>query len=89
MVTADYEAGSRRIVLEKSAVTEDFFKLSTNLAGNVLQKFIDYEVKIAVVGDFSGHASKPLRDFIHESNRGRDVFFVSTVDQANERLASF
>ncbi len=38
-------------------------------------------------GDFSRYTSKPLRDFIYESNNGSHIFFVSTEDDAIEKLA--
>ena len=81
-----YEGGADRMALPKSAVCEDFFVLSTRLAGEVLQKFVNYRMKLAIYGDFSGYTSKPLRDFIRESNRGRDVFFAATQEEAVERL---
>jgi hypothetical protein len=88
IATVNYETGSRRIVLAKSSVSEDFFKLSTRLAGDVLQKFINYRTKVAIVGDYSGYTSKPLKDFMYESNHGRDVFFAATEEEAVGRLAS-
>ena len=88
LMTARYEAGTNRIAIEKAAVAEAFFVLSTRLAGAFLQKFINYQGKLAVYGDFSHYTSKPLRDFIYESNQGRDVFFVETKEEAVERLAS-
>lgn len=88
LMTARYEAGTNRIAIEKAAVAEAFFVLSTRLAGEILQKFINYQGKLAVYGDFSHYTSKPLRDFIYESNQGRDVFFVETKEEAVERLAS-
>jgi len=88
LATTIYETGCNCIVLNKAAITEDFFKLSTRLAGEVLQKFINYRIKLAIVGDFSNYTSKPLKDFIYESNHGKDVFFVSTEDSAIEKLAS-
>ena len=44
-------------------------------------------MKLAIVGDFSGYTSKPLRDFIYESNNGSHVFFVATVEEALEKLS--
>lgn len=88
IMTVNYETGSNRIILNKATITEDFFKLSTCLAGEILQKFINYYVKVAIVGDFSIYTSKPLKDLMYESNHGKDVFFISTVDEAIERLAS-
>ena len=86
MMSVNYETGSHSIVLNKEAVSPDFFVLSTRIAGEVLQKFITYQFKLAIVGDFSGYTSKPLKDFIYESNKGRDIFFVSSEENAIEKL---
>ena len=64
----------------------DFFILSRGLAGEVLQKYINYGGRIAIYGDYSHYTSKPLKDFIYESNRGKDVFFVATKDEAIDML---
>ena len=66
---------------------EDFFVLSTGIAGEILQKFINYHVKAAMFGDYSRYTSKPLRDFIYESNNGKDFFFTASKEEAVERLA--
>ncbi|MBQ7827763.1 MAG: DUF4180 domain-containing protein [Clostridia bacterium] len=86
IMTAKYEAGTKNIILNKEAVCEDFFILSTCLAGEVLQKFINYGVRFAIYGDFSGYTSKPLKDFIYESNKGKDVYFLPDPDSAVARL---
>lgn len=86
LATARYETGCSALVLHKEQLDESFFRLSTGLAGEVLQKFVNYQMKLAIVGDFSGYASKPLQDFIRESNRGKTVFFLSTEAEALEKL---
>ena len=88
MMTVQYETGCSRIALNKAAITEDFFVLSTCLAGEALQKFINYGVKFAIYGDFSHYTSKPLRDFMYESNAGRDIYFVQDADAAVEKLSA-
>lgn len=88
IATVNYETGCSKIVINKAALVEDFFKLSTGLAGEILQKFINYSVKIAIVGDYTIYSSKPLKDFIYESNHGKDIFFVSTEDAAIEKLST-
>ena len=75
LASARYETGCSAIVLFKEQLDEAFFRLSTGLAGEVLQKFVNYQMKLAIVGDFSGYASKPLQDFIRESNEGRQICF--------------
>ena len=87
MATVRYETGADRIALFKAALDERFFVLSSKLAGDILQKFVNYQMKLAVIGDFSGYTSKPLRDFIYESNQGNHVFFVATEGEAVERLS--
>ena len=87
IMTVMYEEDCTNIAVNKEAVAEDFFVLSTRLAGEILQKFINYRVKMAVYGDYSRYTSKPLKDFIYESNKGKDFFFVSTKEDAIQKLA--
>ena len=81
LMTAKYD-----IVIDKKLVKEEFFILSSGLAGDILQKYINYGGRIAIYGDFSHYTSKPLHDFIYESNKGHDVFFVATADEAVDFL---
>ena len=85
-MTVKYETGASNIVIDKKEVCEDFFILSTGMAGEILQKFMNYHVKIAVFGDYSGYTSKPLKDFIYESNKGHNFFFVSDKEEAIQKL---
>lgn len=87
IATVHYEADSDRIILNKSLLSESFFDLKTRLAGEILQKFINYRVKLAIVGDFSGYTSQSLKDFIYESNKGKDIFFLSSEQEAVEKLS--
>ncbi|MBK5346184.1 DUF4180 domain-containing protein [Bacillus sp. TH44] len=88
MATVQYEVDSKRIAINKSLISESFFDLKTRLAGDILQKFINYRVKIAIIGDFSMYTSKSLKDFIYECNKGKDIFFLATEQQAIEKLSS-
>jgi hypothetical protein len=56
------------------------------LAGDILQKFSNYRVKLAIVGDFIKYQNKSLQDFIRESNKGNTIFFVDNVESAFKRL---
>lgn len=86
LIMAKYDVGTKNIVIDKKLLKEDFLILSSGLAGEVLQKYINYGGRIAIYGDYSHYTSKPLRDFIYESNKGHDVFFVATEDEAIECL---
>lgn len=87
VMTVKYETDANKIVISKKSITEDFFILSSGLAGEILQKFINYQIKVAIWGDYSRYTSKPLQDFIYESNQGKDFFFVATEKEAIQKLA--
>lgn len=87
LMTAKYEAGTKNIVIDKALIAEEFFILSTGLAGEILQKYVNYGGQIAIYGDFSCYTSKPLKDFMYESNKGHDVFFAATQEDAISMLA--
>lgn len=86
LMSAKYDIGTKNIIVDKKLITEDFFILSKGLAGEILQKYVNYGGRIAIYGDYSHYTSKPLKDFIYESNKGKDVFFVATQDEAIEML---
>lgn len=85
-MSAKYEAGAERIVVDKRLIAKDFFVLNSGLAGEILQKYINYGGKISIYGDFSHYTSKPLKDFIFERNKGKDFFFVATKEEAINKL---
>lgn len=79
--------GCKKLIVKKEAVSEEFFDLKTRIAGEALQKFSNYRFRLAIVGDFSGYTSKSLKDFIYESNKGRVIHFVSTMEDAVAALS--
>lgn len=87
IMTVKYETGCNKIALNKDAIVEDFFILSKGLAGEILQKFVNYQTKFAIYGDYSRYTSKPLKDFIYESNNGKDIFFAKNEDEAIDMLS--
>ncbi|GHT22406.1 hypothetical protein AGMMS4957_12570 [Bacteroidia bacterium] len=75
------------IVIPASVLDSTFFELKTGLAGEILQKFTTYKMKVAIIGDFSNVASVSLRDFIRESNSRKSINFVASVKDAFEAFA--
>lgn len=81
-----YYQGFDKIILHEENIVPEFFDLKTKLAGEVLQKFVQYRMSLAVVGNFSKYTSKSLRDFIYECNQGRQVNFVPELSSALKDL---
>ena len=67
------------IALPQQRLDPEFFRLNSLLAGDVLQKVVNYRVQLAILGDISAHLeqSQALRDFVWESNRGEHVWFLA------------
>lgn len=78
------------VVLPVERLDETFFHLRTGLAGEIVQKFANYRLRVAIVGDLSERAAKSssLRDFLYEANRGNTIWFVSTIEEVEKRLAA-
>jgi hypothetical protein len=77
---------SDRMIIHEKSLHPDFFDLKTRVAGEILQKFSNYRMRLAIVGDFSGFGSRSLRDFIKESNRTGTINFVGSVEEALLKL---
>ena len=76
------------VAIPASRLDERFFTLRTGFAGEVMQKFVNYRVRLVIVGDIAERtdASTALRDLVRESNRGRQVWFVADLDELDARL---
>ena len=86
MANCSYQ-GAVGVIVDEKHLAPEFFDLKTQLAGEILQKFSNYNFKLAIVGDFSKFTSKSLRDFIYESNKLRRINFVESENEAIAALA--
>jgi len=74
--------GARHIIIHESNLLPEFFDLKTRIAGEILQKFSNYNQKLAIVGEFTKYNSRSLADFIRESNKTGRILFVDNRKQA-------
>lgn len=75
------------IILYERNIIPDFFDLQTKLAGEILQKFSNYRIRLVIVGDGAKYTSRSLEAFIVESNRGKTVNFSSSPTEALKLLS--
>ncbi|MEW5688081.1 MAG: DUF4180 domain-containing protein [Pseudomonadota bacterium] len=85
-----FSIGARAVAVPVERLGEGFLTLSTRIAGEVIQKFVNYGFQLAFIGDVSEAvaASNALRDFVRESNRGRHVWFVPDLAALEAKLAA-
>jgi hypothetical protein len=90
LVGEGFSAGARFVAVPTARLGDGFLTLSTRIAGEVLQKLVNYQFRAAIVGDVSAAvaASPALADFVRESNRGRHVWFVADLAALEARLAA-
>ncbi len=88
MATARYHGKSDHIILSQENIDEAFFDLRTGFAGEVLQKFSTYRMRLAITGPVHHFTSKALRDFISECNSGNDVIWTEDHNEALRRFSS-
>ena len=72
--------GFDKLIIHEENMIPDFFELKNKIAGDILQKFSQYSMPLAIIGDFEKYESKSLNDFIFESNKGNQINFVTTVE---------
>lgn len=77
--------GTQYVILHDYNFEPVFFDLSNRKLGEAFQKFANYRVKLAIVGDFQKYPSKILPQFIYESNRQGDFLFIDSVEKALDR----
>ena len=74
-----YYQGFDKIIIHEKNITPEFFDLRTKIAGEILQKFAQYQMPLIIVGDFSKYKSKSLNDFIFESNKSQQINFIKDL----------
>ena len=89
LVGKSFEDHATLIVIPVDCLDDDFFTLSTRIAGELIQKIVQYRRRLVIVGDISGFLaeSSALRAFMAESNRGKDVWFLASLEELEQRLA--
>jgi len=89
VVAAAAGARARVVVVPTALLDPDFLDLSTGVAGAFLQKLANYHIDVVIAGDISRELgeSKPLRDFVRECARGRQIAFVNSEAEVDGLLS--
>ena len=89
-LSAAWAGNATCVALPIERLGPDFFQLHTRMAGEIAQKFVNYHIRLAIVGDISSfqNQSKALRDFVFESNRGQSLWFAKDWSEFESRLAN-
>jgi hypothetical protein len=90
LIAEAHGAGAALVALPVERLDPAFFQLRTGLAGAIAGKFATYRMRLAVLGDVSGHLarSETFASFVGETNRGSQLWFLPGRDELAARLSS-
>jgi len=82
LIAAALESGATTVAVPVERLDPAFFDLSTGVAGELVQKAVNYRLGFAVVGSLpvSATSSTSFMAFVREANRGTQVRFVDSVE---------
>jgi hypothetical protein len=78
------------VVIPTDRLEPDIFRQRTGVAGDIVQEFAAYRLGLAIVSDAVEQTAlgQSWRNFVNESNRGRQAWFFKRVEEFEERLES-
>jgi hypothetical protein len=82
-------ANASTVAVPCARLDPGFFELRTGAAGEIVQKFATYRMRLAIIGPLPPEArsSNAFVAFVREANRGSQTWFMETMDELQERLA--
>ncbi len=80
------ENDTNRLMLHADALSEDFFKLKTRIAGMILQKFVNYRVKTAIVLPGDIKITGKFKELVAESSKSREYRVFDHTQEAENWL---
>ncbi len=78
------------LVIPTSRLDQDFFNLSAGYAGEIMRKSINYNIRLAVIGDVQPYIkrSTAFADFVRETNKGDYLWFLADEEALDMKLAA-
>jgi len=86
LVAICVENDTNRLLIHAAALAEDFFKLKTGVAGQMLQKFANYHLKTAVIISDELVIKGKFKEMLAESNQGNSFRVFNSITEAENWL---
>ncbi len=77
------ENGKNTVLIHNEALSDEFVRLATGVAGSVLQKFTNYNIRLAIVVD-KNRMSKRFEELAGELNDGKFFGVFESAEKAAE-----
>lgn len=83
IISLSWEHEINMLLIHGEALSEDFFSLKTGVAGRMLQKFINYNIKVAAIIPSKIADTGRFGEMVLETNKG-NAFRVFTAREEAE-----
>jgi len=88
LIALCWEHEAHLIMIHYTALSEDFFKLKTKVAGNIIQKFINYGIKAATIMPQDTVQKGIFKEMALETNKGNHFRMYDDKGEAEKWLLS-
>lgn len=86
LIALCWEHESNALLIHYSTLSEDFFKLKTKVAGNIIQKFINYGIKAATIVPLETIQKGRFKEMAMETNKGNHFRLYESKEEAEKWL---
>ena len=86
LIALCWEHETNYIVIHQEALSESFFDLKTKAAGNIIQKFVNYGIKAAVVIPQETVQNERFKEMALEINKGNHFRMYESKEEAEKWL---
>ncbi|GLI04172.1 hypothetical protein YDYSG_02020 [Paenibacillus tyrfis] len=86
LIALCWEHETNAIMIHYAALSEDFFKLKTKVAGDIIQKFINYGIKVAAIIPQETIQNGRFKEMAMETNKGHHFRMYESKEEAEEWL---
>lgn len=83
-----YYHNSNFILMDEKNLSKEFFNLSTGLAGAAMQKFANYQAKVAILLPPKAEQSERFKELMFEMNRSNHFRFYDNRKEAEVWLTT-
>ncbi|WP_054975647.1 DUF4180 domain-containing protein [Paenibacillus sp. A3] len=82
LIAACIEHDTNLLVVHAETLSDDFFNLRTGLAGEMLQKFVNYRLKTAIIITNELIVKGKFKELLAEANKGNDFRVFGSAGEA-------
>lgn len=86
LISICWENDIDKAMLTENCFDEGFYRLGTGIAGGILQKLLNYHIKIALIITDTKLIRGKFEDFVLEANKGSDFSVFDNREVAQEWL---